>query len=472
MVKLTAYGAAEEVTGSKHMLDTGQVRVLVDCGLFQGRREESRLKNLELPFSAFSVTACVNTHGHLDHCGAYPLLVKNGFAGDILSTSPTRDIAALVMMDSAKIQAQDAKFLQKQQKKAPKKWRKIFKPIYDDEDVRMTLGQFVTVPFHRPYPIAPGVTASLYNAGHILGSSLVRFEVETAGGTLTVGFTGDLGRKNRPILKDPEPIPPVDYLVCESTYGNRLHDETSFAEEELARVVSGTVGRGGRVIIPAFAVERTQEIIFILHKLYDEKRIPAVPVFVDSPMAVSATSIFRSHPECYDNETVDAFLHKGETPFRFDALNYVTSADASKAINSLKEPCIIVATSGMCEAGRVLHHLLHGVGDERNTILIVGFMAANTLGRALADKKSKVRIFGVPHQVRASVKIINAFSAHADYREIGEYVSGLDQKKLKGIFLVHGEPEAQAALKVHLEGLGLPAVKSLKAGEPVTLSAV
>ncbi len=469
MITLTAFGAAEEVTGSKHMLDTGEARVLVDCGIFQGHREEARKKNENLPFAPRDLSACVNTHGHLDHCGAYPLLVKKGYYGNIFSTPATRDIAGLVMMDSAKIQALDARHLAKRQKKHPQEGRKVFEPLYEERDAETALSQYVSSAYHRPFDLPGGVRGTFYDAGHILGSSLVRFEFDNGRGKMAVGFTGDLGRPDMPILRNPEVLPPVDYLVCESTYGNRLHDEYGFAEEELAAIVRDTVKRGGRVIIPAFAVERTQELVYILHKLHDGGRIPTVPVFVDSPMAVSATAIFRAHPECYDRDTVEQFLDNGESPFRFDALRYVTNSEVSKSINDLTEPCIIIATSGMCEAGRILHHLIHGIGDSRNAILIVGFMAANTLGRALADKKPEVRIFGEKHAVRARVKIFNVFSAHADYREIGQYVQKLDHARLKGIYLVHGEPDAQSALREHLLGMGFPRVEVLKAGRPVRL---
>ncbi len=469
MVTLTSFGAAEEVTGSRHVLETDQVKVLVDCGLFQGRREEAHEKNRRFPFNPSSLFASVNTHGHLDHCGTYPLLVKEGFSGDILSTPATRDIASLVMMDSARIQAYDARFLDKQQSRDPKPWRKVFPPLYDEENVKAALHQYVTVAYRRSYSLAPGVVVTLYNAGHILGSSLVHMEVHSEGKVLSVGFTGDLGRKGLPILRDPEGLPPLDYLVCESTYGDRLHDEIEFAEEELAQVVRNTVEAGGRVLIPAFAVERTQELIYCLHRLHDAGRIPPVPVYVDSPMAVSATAIFRAHPECYDRETVEAFLSRNESPFSFGSLSYITDAEASKALNSRKGPCVIIATSGMCEAGRILHHLLHGLSEPRNTVLIVGFMAQNTLGRALADKRPEVRIFGERHSVRARVKILNAFSAHADYREIGEWILAQDRGRLKGVFLVHGEPTAQTALARHLDGLGVHPVTALRPGVSMAL---
>ena len=470
MLKLTAYGAAEEVTGSKHMLETSHARLLVDCGIFQGHREDAHRKNQELPFSPYSLYACINTHGHLDHCGAYPVLVKKGFSGDILSTPATRDIASLVLRDSARIQAYDARFLEKQQHENHQPWRKIFAPLYDEADVEAALGQYVTTAYRRPYPIAPGVTATLYDAGHILGSAMARLEVQNDGEPLVIGFTGDLGRKNMPILRDPDPLPAVDYLVCESTYGDRLHDDMSQAESELAQVINDAASRGGRVIIPAFAVERTQELIFLLHRLHDAGRIPPIPVYVDSPMAVSATGIFRAHSECFDADACSGFLECASGPFAFDSLHYISDPEESKRLNDLPMPCVIISASGMCEAGRIVHHLLHGVGDPRNTILIVGFMAANTLGRALADKRPEVKIFGQLHEVKARVKILNAFSAHADYREIGEFVSSLDQTRLKRVFLVHGEPAAQAHLREHLLGLGVPSVEILKQGEAVALA--
>ena len=470
MLKITSYGAAEEVTGSKHLLETTNARVLVDCGLFQGRREETHEKNAAFSFAPYSLYACVNTHGHLDHCGAYPLLVKDGFQGEILATSATRDISGLVMQDSARIQAQDARFLEKQQSRNPQPWRTVYPPLYDDKDVEAALKQFVGVSYGRDYALAPNIHATLYDAGHILGSALVRFEIFEGPQPVAIGFTGDLGRKNLPLLKDPETLPPVDYLVCESTYGDRLHDPIGTAEDELAEVIRDTAAKGGRVIIPAFAVERTQELIYFLHRLHDAGRIPSLPVFVDSPMAVSATAIFKTHPECLDAETVRQFLDNGQSPFAFDNLKYVTDAESSKKINDVSMPCIIIASAGMCEAGRILHHLVQGVGDPRNTILIVGFMAENTLGRALADKKPEVRIFGERHAVKARVKILNAFSAHADYVEIGEYVKALDQSRLKRVFLVHGEPSAQAHLAEYLKGLGIVSVDILKAGVSVELS--
>jgi len=467
MITITAHGAAQEVTGSKHLLDTGAHRILVDCGVFQGRREESRAKNASFPFDPASVDACVNTHGHLDHCGNYPLLVKKGFRGEIVSTSATRDVAKLVMSDSARIQEADAAFIEKRQRKFPRPNRKAQPPLYGTIDADAAAALYETVEYDAARPLCPSVTVTLRDAGHILGSSIAVFDVDGDSGPLKVAFTGDLGRSGMPILRDPAELGDVDYLVCESTYGNRRHDELAFAEEELAEVVRDTAAKGGRVIIPAFAIGRTQELVYDLHRLYSAGRIPKIPVFVDSPMAISATEIFRKHPECYDEETVAEFIDRGESPFAFEALQLTRTVEQSKRINNQRMPCVVISASGMCEAGRILHHLLIGVGDHRNTILIVGFMAQNTLGRALADKKSEVRIFGEPHPVKARVKILNAFSAHADCLEIGRWVQRLDRSRLKAVFLVHGEKTAEEAMKAHLLSLGVPRVEILEAGKAV-----
>jgi metallo-beta-lactamase family protein len=468
MITITAHGAAREVTGSKHLLDTGRARVLVDCGVFQGRRGETHAKNEAFPFDPASLDACVATHGHLDHCGSYPLLVKKGFAGRVVGTSATRDLARLVMLDSARIQASDARFLAKDEGRR-RRGRKVYPAIYDEGDAEAAAARFDTVPYGSTAAIASGVSARLEDAGHILGSSIVRFDVERGGTPLSIAFTGDLGRTGTPILRDPSNPGPVDYLVCESTYGDRLHDDLTKVADELSEVIRETAAKGGRVIIPAFAIGRTQELVYHLHLLHEAGRIPPIPVFVDSPMAISATEIFKVHPECYDADTVHRFLDHKESPFAFESLHYLKSKEESQKLNGLRMPCVLISASGMCEAGRILHHLLIGVGDHRNTILIVGFMGAHTLGRALADRQKEVRIFGEPHEVKARVKILNAFSAHADRDEIGTWVAGLDRSRLKGAFLVHGETSACDALKAKLLAQGVPRVEVLDPGVPAIL---
>ncbi len=470
MIRLTSFGAAQEVTGSKHLLEVGKARILIDCGMFQGRRRETRTKNEGLEIDPTSLTACINTHGHLDHCGTYPLLVKRGFAGTIWATSATADVAELVMADAAKIQVADARYLARQIAKRPNDRREAIPPLFDAEDAAQASSQFRAVAYHEPVQVAPGVTATFFDAGHILGSAIVRLDCEDEGRKVTIVATGDLGRKNTPILRDPEVVKDADWLVCESTYGARLHDDIGIAQDELAQVVRETAAKGGRVLIPAFAVGRTQELIWHLHQLRESGRIPPLPVFVDSPMATKATAIFARHTECYDRQTIARFLENDENPFSFAGLKYVESSEDSKSLNQVLMPCVIIATSGMCEAGRILHHLVHGIGDHRNTVLVVGYMAAHTLGRALADRKAEVRIFGEPYELRARVKILNAFSAHADRNEIGEWVGRMDLGRLRGVFLVHGEPDAQTSLAEHLRDVvGVKRVESLVHGQPVSL---
>jgi metallo-beta-lactamase family protein len=450
--ELFSHGAAEEVTGSKHFLHANGRLVMIDCGAFQGRRAEADEKNRTWRFSAEDVDAVVLTHAHFDHCGLVPLLRKKGFRGDVWATPATRDIADLVMMDSAHIQAKDLDFLRK---KAAKKGERFDKePLYDERDVLHSLESFVTVSYHHEFVPCDGVRATYYDAGHILGSAVVVFVIEAGKESLRVGFSGDLGRRNLPIIRDPELIPPVDYLVLESTYGNRAHDPIGTAKEKLAEIVNRTAGRGGKIVIPAFAVERTQELVFMLHLLQDEGKIPKIPAYVDSPMAVNATSIFQVHPECYDEQTRKAFVDHHENPFGWSELRYVTSTEGSKALNGLKGPAVIISSSGMCESGRILHHLANNIENPLNTVLIVGFMAQHTLGRRILEREPEVRIFGDLYRLKAEVDVMNAFSAHADAGEILEYVGRLDRTRLKGIFLVHGEPEAQSGLKARLEAAG------------------
>ncbi len=448
-VELFSFGGAEEVTGSKHFLQVADQQIMVDCGAFQGRRAEAEEKNRNWPFDAQKITSTILTHAHFDHCGLLPILPQKNFNGSIYSTPASRDLASLIMMDSAHIQARDIEFLRK---KATRKGEVFDKsPLYTESDVVDVLDYFITVSYHRQFYVADGIKATFYDAGHILGSAITVLEIHRNGQEMRVAFSGDLGRKNLPILRDPEIIPPVDYLIMESTYGHRLHDPIDSAVDKLAQVVNRTVERGGKIIIPAFAVERTQELVFFLHLLNDQNRIPRMPVYVDSPMAVNATSIFRVHQECYDQETREAFLQHHKNPFGFNELHYITSLEESKQLNELKEPAIIISSSGMCEAGRILHHLAHNIENPRNTILIVGFMAKHTLGRRIKEEHSEVKILGERYKLKAEVVTLNAFSAHADYQEILDYISQLDYKRLKHIFLVHGEPDAQAHLKKLLE---------------------
>ncbi len=448
-VELFSHGAAEEVTGSKHFIRAQGRQIMIDCGAFQGKRKQADEKNRRWPFDAQKVNATVLTHAHFDHSGLLPVLVKKGYTGNVYSTPATRDLSSLVMMDSAHIQAKDIEYLRK---KAAKKGETFdLEPLYTEDDVVKALDHFVTVSYHRTFWLEDGIKATFYDAGHILGSASVLLEINRNGQKMRIGFSGDLGRKNLPIIRDPEILPDVDYLVMESTYGHRLHDPIDSAMDKLADVINRTVDRGGKIIIPAFAVERTQELIYFIHLLNDQGRIPKIPVYVDSPMAVNATAIFRVHQECYDQETRDAFLKHHENPFGFNEVRYITNVEESKRLNGLKEPAIIISSSGMCEAGRILHHLANNIENPRNTIMIVGFMAEHTLGRRIKEEQPEVKILGDYYKLRAEVVTMNAFSAHADYSEILEYIEQLNYKKLKGIFLVHGEPDAQSHLKSLLE---------------------
>ncbi len=461
-ISFVSHGAALEVTGSKHMFTVDGRQTLVDCGMFQGRREETDRRNRELPFDPKQISDTILSHGHFDHCGNLPSLLKGGYEGNIYSTPATRDIANLIMLDSAHIMSKDYEWLSR---KEPGK--KAYPPIYSARDAVETVGHFITVNYRRRFPLASGLQCEFYDAGHILGSSVVVLEDPKSG--CRVAFTGDLGRPGMPILRDPEALPPIDYLICDSTYGNRLHDPIEDAQRQLGEVIRETVDKGGRVIIPSFAVGRTQELVYFLHLLRDADAIPELPVYVDSPMAVNATGIFKLHQECYEEKVHQAFLDHHKNPFGFEKLHYVTDVSQSKQINERKEPCIIISSSGMCEAGRILHHLKNNVGDSRNTILVVGYMAANTLGRAIADRRPEVSIFGNKFPLRARVKILNTFSAHADYRDLAAYVGGLDPNRLKEVFLVHGEEDAVANLAQVLKAAGVRKATPVEPGKEYEL---
>lgn len=456
-----SHGACLEVTGSKHFITAGKYTVMVDCGMFQGKRKEAYRKNLDLPFAPRDVDAVILTHAHFDHSGNLPSLLKQGYTGSIHCTPATRDLASLILLDSAHIQQMDARYARKKGKGF------VPDPLYNQEDVARTLESVVAIGYRRPFDI-PGGRVTFLDAGHILGSALVVIELQDGP---TVAFSGDLGRPGLPILRDPQILPPADCLVLEGTYGDRLHEKIEDAEERLAAVVRRIVDSEGKLIIPAFAVERTQELVYFLHLLSDTGAIPrGLPIFVDSPMAVNATSIFRMHPECFDAETWQSFLLHDKNPFGFAGLHYITNVEDSKALNRMPGPMIIISASGMCEAGRILHHLKNTIEDPANTVLIVGFMAEYTLGRRLLEKHQEVNIFGEPYRVRARIENINAFSAHADYGEIMEYLGKIDNSRLRETILVHGEPDALTALKARLLSQGVKKVTVAESGKRYPLA--
>ncbi|HEY9054706.1 MAG TPA: MBL fold metallo-hydrolase, partial [Rectinemataceae bacterium] len=470
-IRLRCLGAAGEVTGSKHLLQTPGASILIDCGAFQGKRAKADAKNRALlgDVDPASIDALVLSHAHFDHCGLIPLLVKRGFSGSIYSTSATRDLARLIMSDSARIQARDAEYLRKRAAQRGEEFD--FTPLYDDLDVVRAMERFVTFNYGRPLTIADGVKAEFFDAGHILGSALIRFEIQDGGRKRTIGFSGDLGRKDKPIIEDPDTLPEVEALVLESTYGNKLHEPKSDALERLAKAINRSASLGGKVIIPAFAVERTQELIFELHLLQDEGKVPNIPIWVDSPMATDATAIFALHPECYDAQTKEAFIRHAKNPFGFSALKFSRSVEDSKAINAMKGPMIVISADGMCEFGRIQHHLIHGLGDPSNTLLIVGYMAEGTLGRRLSEGAAEARIHGDIYPVRCSVESLGSFSAHADWKETIDWLMAEKRDRLEKLFLVHGESEALDSLKRKVEqalaASGSPAEVKIAAAQAV-----
>lgn len=467
-ISFYSLGAAQEVTGSKHILEVDGRAFLIDCGAFQGKRAEADKKNRDFNVPVEKLEAVVLTHGHYDHCGLLPLLYKHGYNGNIYSTPATRDLANLILMDSAHIQVRDQEFLQKQALKKGEKFN--WKPLFDESDVVQTINQFVTVSYNRKMLIGEGVLLEFYDAGHILGSATALITAKDAAGKeVRIAFTGDLGRKEKAIIRDPENLPAVDYVVLESTYGDRLHESRDNALEMLAEATNRVYKTGGKIIIPAFAVERTQEIVYHFHQLLDAKKIPEIPIYVDSPMAVNATSIFQVHPECYDQETHEAFIKHHKNPFGFNSLSFITSVNESKKLNKSDQPMVIISADGMCEFGRITHHLANNIEKSSTIIMLVGFMAENTLGRRLQNREPKVKIFGDVFNVNAEIVQINAFSAHGDYSELIDWLKRNDNADLKRIFLVHGEQKEQKAFMSHLSNADFNDVSIVKYGDKFEL---
>jgi len=453
-MKITFHGGVGGVTGSRHLLEVGQSRILLDCGIFQGHRQEARKLNSQLPFSAQSITAVVLSHGHLDHCGSLPLLIRQGYEGRIYSTDATKDVAEWILKDAAHIQQMDADYMNRHRIPGTE----LAEPIFTQDDVAEVLARFIEVPYVRLsqewFRLTPNVRLKLYDAGHILGSAVIVLEASEGERLTRAAYTGDLGRTGTPLLPDPEYIKDeVDILLMESTYGNRTHQPIPEAITKLIEIVNRVYRRGGKIIVPTFSLGRTQELVYVLHQLTDQGKIPRLPIYVDSPLATNLTDVFTRHPETYDEEAWQDFGKKGDLPLAFRNLTYTVSREESKALNTDKRPMIIIAGSGMCESGRVLHHLQNNIEDSRNMILVVGYMAQDTLGRRIVEKTPFVKIFGVEYELNAEVVVINAFSGHADQAELLDFVSGC--LPLKRIFLVHGELEQSRILSDLLTQKGL-----------------
>lgn len=467
-IRLHFWGAAQTVTGSSHHLECAGRNILLDCGLYQGRRQEAQEINTHLALNGAqlagqgqdALTAVVLSHAHIDHSGNLPSLARQGYRGPIFATPSTIDLCNPMLKDSAHIQEGDADFMNRRRSRrrqigAPEGATPV-QPLYTEQDAEQALSQFRQLKLHEPI-VLPGSSAdsgfgvSLTNAGHMLGSTCVLVEGNENGKKTRVLFSGDVGRKHLPIIQNPDPAPPADYLIMESTYGNRLHQPIGPVKQKLAAIVKRVTARGGHIIVPAFAVERTQQLVMLLHQLLDEKLIPDLPIFVDSPLATNVTEVFRQHTEDWDKEICD-FYHRGVDPFSWDRLKYTKTVAESKALNDLRVPYIVMAASGMCEAGRILHHLKNGIEDPRNLVLITGYQAANTLGRKLVERLPEVNVFGEPMRLRAEVDSIGELSGHADQHELLSWMEPA-VPTLKKVFLVHGEPLAQQALKEEIENL-------------------
>ncbi|MGH7650683.1 MAG: MBL fold metallo-hydrolase RNA specificity domain-containing protein, partial [Gemmatimonadaceae bacterium] len=444
--------AAREVTGSCHLLHLNGYTIALDCGMFQGKRQESADKNRELPLpikdlDVKDLDAVVLSHAHIDHSGRLPYLVAEGYAKTIWSISATRDLAAIMLADSAHIQEKDAEFLAKKRKS-------FIEPLYGMRHAVRTMDLMVGVPYNRPFDVVPGVRATYIDAGHILGSASVMLDCAEGGKTKRLVFSGDIGRSGLAIVRDPVPPNGADALIMESTYGNREHESVEGAKTQLAQIVRDTAARGGRVLIPAFALGRTQEMIYVLHSLVNEGAIPAIPIYVDSPLAIDATTVFEMHPESFDR--TEEMVEKTRNLFRFELLHYTRDVEESKALSRAHGPMIIIAASGMMENGRILHHLAQGAGDPRNTILVVGFQAEHTLGRRVVEKQPVIQIFGDDVPLRARVEVIDGYSAHADRTEMINWLGRVKDKSpnLGPIWLMHGEADVQDEFKTTLAALG------------------
>jgi len=438
-MKLKFLGAAQNVTGSRHLLEANGAKILVDCGLYQER--QFRQRNWE-PFTVEprSIDAVFLTHAHLDHCGLLPKLVKDGFRGRIYCTAATAEIARIILLDSAKIQAEDARYKAKRHKKERRKGRFPVKPLYTVADAEACFPHFSPVRYKQPVKVGNGIEASFHDAGHVLGSSIIKVRASADGQQRTILFSGDIGRPRRPIVHDPELIAEADYILVESTYGDRVHGGAEDTKKMIADVINATKEAGGNIIVPSFALERAQELLYYINELLLADAISPLKVFLDSPMAARITKVFQKHRELFDEEMTE-FVEHNESPFKFPGLNMVGNSEQSKALNHMKGTIMVIAGSGMCTGGRVKHHLVNNIGNPRNTIMFVGYQAVGTLGRRIVDGEKEVRILGQKYRIKAKVVRINGFSAHADRDELFKWLGAL-QRPPKKVFVVHGESES------------------------------
>ncbi len=464
-MKLKFCGAAREVTGSAHLitLDDGYT-ILLDCGMYQGYSNNMKDFNEKWLFDPRSLDCVILSHAHIDHCGRLPKLVRDGYQGSIYSTHATRSLCSILLLDSAMIQEKDAEYFNKRNKGK----REEREALYNEEDVKETMGQFVTFSYGKKFSVRPGVEVEFRDAGHILGSASVALSITEAGRTTKIGFSGDIGRPNRPILRDPQQMDPMDYLLCESTYGDKFHDAAPQEINRLLQIIKQTcVEKRGKLIIPAFSVGRTQEIVYILDQLENAGQLPPIPVYVDSPLAVNATVLFGSHPECYDAE-LSSYILRDPNPFGFSRLKYIKEVEDSKKLNFSEEPCIIISASGMANAGRIKHHLFNNIENHRNTVLIVGYATPDTPAGRLRDGSNHVKLFGEEKMVRCEVEVMDSFSAHADRGEISDFLKN-QQQSVKTLFLVHGEIERQESLKALLLSEGFRKIEIPSLGEEFNL---
>lgn len=466
-MKIKFIGAAREVTGSKTLitLDNGK-KILLDCGMFQGKGEETDAMNRNLGFEPSEIDHIILTHAHIDHSGLIPFVYRLGFRGSVVCTNATRDLCAIMLADSGHIQESDTEMFNK--KRARHGLRPV-EPIYKKQDAANCMELFIGTAYNRKFYISDSVKVRFTSTGHLLGAGAALIEITENGKVTKIAYTGDIGRPTNRILKAPETFAQCDYLITEATYGDRLHTHFQIAEDELLRVVNeACVQRGGKLIIPSFAIGRTQELVYSLNNFFNEGRLPKVQIYVDSPLAINATEIFRVHPECFNNDVLEV-IENDDDPFGFNSLHYIKTAKESKKLNTIKKPCVIISASGMMEAGRIKHHLANNISNPSNTILVVGYCAPRTLGAKILGGENEVSIFGTKYKVNATIERIEAFSGHGDYKEMLGYLKCQDKSQVKKIFLVHGDYGAQLFYKERMAEAGFGDIEVPETGNEFVL---